>query len=73
MSYRRCSCFGCDDGEYLDEDGINGDEWMQCDECCGLGYEEWCRECGWDNVFKCFLSPKYKAAYEAKQAATTQK
>jgi hypothetical protein len=62
MSYRQCTQLGCG---WDDDD----DEWPTvCDNCRGMEYEEWCRSCGWDNVFKCFLNPKCKAEYEAKQA-----
>lgn len=66
MTVRQCCGYGCDGGEYLDEDGINGDSWERCDDCAGTGYERWCKSCGWDDTFKCFLSPKYKAEWEAK-------
>lgn len=69
MASRRCGAIGCDDGVYEDDDGINGRSLERCDECKGTGWEEWCRECGWDNVFKCFLSPKYEAEWKAKQGA----
>lgn len=69
LTVRQCHTLGCDDGEYLDEDGINGDSWERCDDCQGTGYERWCKSCGWDDVFKCFLSPKYEAAYNDHQAA----
>lgn len=60
-------CYECGgSGRIEDED----DEWgfdERCDNCNGKGIEEWCRECGWDVVFKHFLSPKYEAEWLAKQ------
>jgi predicted RNA-binding Zn-ribbon protein involved in translation (DUF1610 family) len=58
MANEDCSGLGCEDGEYLDEDGINGDEWVRCDECRGTGRMTWCRSCGWDDVFKQYLNSK---------------
>lgn len=67
LTVRTCQALGCDNGEYLDEDGINGDSWERCDECMGHGYERWCKGCGWDDVFKSFLSPRAEAEWKAKQ------
>jgi hypothetical protein len=67
LAYRRCEAIGCEDGMYEDDDGVNGVEYYSCDDCLGLGYQEWCRECGWDNVFKCFLQPKYEQEWLEKQ------
>ena len=39
-----------------------------CDECNNDGWVEWCRDCGWDVTFGCFLSPTYEAEWEQKQA-----
>lgn len=68
LSVEPCHGLGCEDGEYEDEDGINGNAWLQCDECLGKGVVSWCKECGWDADRKQFLSPKYEAEYLAKQA-----
>lgn len=68
LALRRChSCGG--EGWYEDDDGINGSPNERCEDYKGKGFEEWCRECGWDNVFKCFLQPKYEAEWLAKQKA----
>lgn len=60
LASRRCESLGCEDGIYEDDDGVNGAEYYRCDDCNGMGFQEWCRECGWDNVFKQFLQPKYE-------------
>jgi predicted RNA-binding Zn-ribbon protein involved in translation (DUF1610 family) len=65
MAWRRCG--QCEDGLIEDDDGINGRSYDRCDTCNGTGHEEWCRECGWDNVYKQFLSPKCEAEWLAKQ------
>ena len=67
MAWR--SCDQCEDGYWEDDDGVNGSEMTRCDSCNGTGHEEWCRECGWDNVYKHFLSPKYEAEWLGKQKA----
>jgi predicted RNA-binding Zn-ribbon protein involved in translation (DUF1610 family) len=66
MAWRCCGL--CEDGYWEDDDGVNGHAFERCDNCNGKGLEEWCQECGWDNVFKCFLSPRYEAEWLAKQA-----
>lgn len=66
MAWRRCN--QCEDGYWEDDDGVNGSETVRCDNCNGTGHEEWCRGCGWDNVFKHFLNPECEAAWKAKQA-----
>lgn len=68
MAWRCCS--GCEDGYVEDDDGVNGRSLEKCDNCNGTGHEEWCRACGWDNVYKEFLSPTYEAEWLAKQQAT---
>lgn len=64
MAWRRCD--QCEGGYWEDED-CNGVEQVRCDTCNGTGHEEWCRECGWDNVYKQFLSPKYEQEFLEKQ------
>lgn len=63
-------CAVCGGEGYFDEeedtDVSLGDE--PCDHCSGDGHETWCRECGWDMNFKCFLSPEYERAYNEKRA-----
>lgn len=72
MATRTCGTCG---GEgYVDDDEEDtdvgfGDE--PCDNCAGEGHETWCRECGWDMNFKCFLSPEYERAYQGKLASLT--
>ena len=69
MAWRTCSSLGCEGGEVEDHDGVNDWGPSRCDNCNGKGFEEWCRECGWDNTYKRFLSPQYEAEWLAKQAA----
>lgn len=73
LAVESCHGLGCEDGYYEDDDGVNGAEQFRCDECCGTGTISWCKECGWDNVFKQFLSPKYEQEYLAKQNQTKEK
>ena len=78
MAYRPCSALFCDDGYCDDSEGdplnfSEGESYSTCGECRGTGYEEWCRSCGWDNVFKRFLSLKDKAEWEAKQVAAPER
>jgi len=68
MAWRHCD--QCEGGYVEDDDGINGCSLERCDNCNGKGFEEWCRECGWDDVYKCFLSPEYEREYLEKQAAS---
>ena len=63
MAWRRCD--QCEDGCVEDDDGVNGRALERCDGCAGRGFAEWCRGCGWDNVFKHFLSPQYEAEWQA--------
>lgn len=70
LSWRSCS--QCEDGEWEDTD-CNGTEYYKCDNCDGMGFHEWCRECGWDNIFNRFLSPKYEQEFFAKQAEIKEK
>lgn len=67
MATRTCgSCGG--EGFVEDEDDWEGwDRDDTCETCNGQGHETWCRECGWDANFKCFLSPVYEQAFYAKQ------
>ena len=50
---RPCQGMNCDDG-YCDEyedDPINfapGEEYTECEECHGTGWEHWCPKCGYD-------------------------
>lgn len=67
LTVRQCGALGCEDGEYLEEDGINGDSYERCDDCNGSGLAQWCKSCGWDDVLKCFLSPKYESEWKARQ------
>jgi hypothetical protein len=53
-----------------DDDGWDECSDTHCDDCNGKGFEEWCRECGWDNVYKQFLSPEYERQFLEKQAAS---
>ncbi len=75
MATRSCDVIGCDDG-YIDEyddDPINfaeGESYERCSECRGTGIHEWCRECGWDNILKHFMSDEYEQAWLAKQETT---
>jgi DnaJ-class molecular chaperone len=69
MATRRCGdCGG--EGYVEDEDdweGWHDDE--RCDMCNGKGFEEWCRECGWDATYKRFLNPEYERAWKEKHSA----
>lgn len=69
LAYRPCN--PCDrNGYWVDED--SDPDWPdsgRCDVCNGKGYEEWCRECGWDVTYGQFLSPQYEAEWLAKQEA----
>lgn len=71
MATRRCgSCGG--DG-YIEDDEEDTDVGFgeeTCSNCDGDGHETWCRECGWDANFRCFLSPEYERAYNEKQAGS---
>lgn len=61
------TCYMCGGEGALDDDD---EEWggaELCDNCSGQGYEEWCRECGWDETFNCFLSSEYERAHKAGQ------
>lgn len=70
MAWRHCmSCGGQGWVDDDDDDGWDECSDTRCDDCNGRGIEEWCRECGWDNVLKHFLSPKYEAEWLAKQEA----
>ena len=64
LAVRDCDC----DGGVWEDTDCNGTEYFHCDDCRGLGYHEWCRECGWDNVFNCFLSPQYEKEWLEKQS-----
>lgn len=67
MAFRRCNQCGGDGFIDGDED----DEWAysgSCLNCHGNGFEEWCRECGWDATFKRFMSPSYERAFQEKQS-----
>jgi hypothetical protein len=68
LAFRRCNELGCEDGYWEDFDP-EGPVPGRCDTCNGKGYEEWCRECGWDMNYKCFLSPKHEAEWKAKQGS----
>jgi hypothetical protein len=55
MLTRRCDVLGCDDGyidmhEYDDPLLFDEGEEERCDECLGLGYVIWCRNCGHDHT-----------------------
>lgn len=67
LAWQRCN--HCDAGVWEDDDGINGIEYIPCDNCNGRGRHEWCRECGWDEVEKRFLSPHYEEEFLRKQKA----
>jgi hypothetical protein len=64
LAWRHCSECGGDGWIEDDDEWGHGD--IRCDRCDG-GTEEWCRECGWDTNFNCFLSPEYERAYLEKQ------
>lgn len=62
------TCYTCGGEGYVeDEDDFWETETEQCDNCAGMGHELWCRECGWDANFKCFMSPEYERAWKEKQ------
>lgn len=62
LTQRQCmSCGG--DGYTEDEDDDFGGE-EHCDNCDGEGWEIWCRSCGWDVNFNCFLNKKSEQAYK---------
>lgn len=67
MAWRRCNEIGC--GDDLEDDGFPAGI---CDNCNGEGYDEWCRECGWDNVTYRFLAPQYEKEWLEKQAASVE-
>lgn len=73
MATRDCDVIGCDDG-YIDEaddDPINfmeGESYERCSECRGTGCHLWCRECGWDDIFKHFMSPEYEQDWLVNEA-----
>lgn len=68
MATRRCNpCEG--EGIVFAEDDDDWEADERCGMCNGQGHETWCRECGWDANFKCFLSPEYERAFNEKQAA----
>jgi hypothetical protein len=69
MAYR--DCYECEDGVWEFTD-CNGTEYVRCDSCGGNSYYEWCRECGWDNVFNCFLSEQYEKEFYEKQSKAPQ-
>lgn len=74
--YNQMACRSCNEcgGEGWVEDDED-DEWAdsgQCDNCQGLGFEEWCRECGWDETFGRFMSPQYERANEERRLAIAQ-
>lgn len=71
LARQDCPALGCEEGYYVDEDGINGDTLERCNDCNGRGYQVWCRACGWDDAEKCFLSPQYEAEWLAKQSPQT--
>lgn len=65
MATRTCDSCG---GEGFVED--DEDDWRteeRCDNCNGMGHETWCRECGWDANFKCFMNPEYERIWKEKQ------
>jgi len=67
LAWRHCST--CGGQGWIDDE----DEWdecsdLRCDTCNGKGIEEWCRECGWDMNYNCFLSPQYETEWKAKQS-----
>lgn len=69
MATQDCaSCFG--EGFFDDEDDDWGDD--TCFDCKGRGFEEWCRECGWDAIHRCFLDHKYEKEWLKKQAQENQ-
>lgn len=71
MATRTCgSCGGEGWHEDDEEDTDVGFGEERCDGCNGEGHETWCRECGWDANFKCFMSPEYERAWREKQATT---
>lgn len=64
LAYR--TCYTCGGDGYVEDDE---DEWYseeRCDTCNGMGHEEWCRECGWDMNFNCFMSSEYERVYNEK-------
>lgn len=66
LAYRRCNPCEGEGVVFADDD----DEWEtdeRCGMCNGNGYEKWCRECGWDDTFKCFLNPEYERAFQEKE------
>lgn len=68
MAFRGCN--GCGGEGWLDDD--EDDEWGSsgsCDNCAGKGFEEWCRDCGWDNTYRRFMGPQYERAFQEKQIA----
>lgn len=61
LATRRCDALYCEDGDIEDDSDPEWPETGKCDECNGKGHLEWCRECGWDMNYQCFLSPQYEA------------
>ncbi len=70
LACRRCN--QCEDGEIEHDDPMWPREADRCDTCNGRGYEEWCRDCGWDCVYSQFLNPECEAKWLAKQEAKAQ-
>lgn len=67
MATRTCGACGGEgyfDNEEDTDVGFGGEH---CETCNGSGHETWCRECGWDANFNCFMSPEYKQAWKEKQ------
>jgi DnaJ-class molecular chaperone len=68
MTTRTCNSCGGDGYVEDDEEDTDvgfGEE--SCSNCDGDGHETWCRECGWDDTFKSFMSPEYERAWQEKQ------
>src|SRR5262245_43750299 len=60
---RSRECRSCDDG-FSDSDHDCGEDCCncldpepgRCSECGGKGWFNWCPECGWDLIEKCYIN-----------------
>lgn len=70
------TCGSCGGEGWLPDDEEDtyvgwGEGEERCDNCNGQGHETWCRDCGWDANFKCFLSAEYERKWREKEASAS--